>query len=246
MDDFLHNLRSGKLKQPDRSNRSYNDQQYKGGQRRPMMDRRKKEYDNKESIEHLAGLKDVLENLANSQKRIAEAFDARNKTEERKANAMEALAKNIYRILNPKADDTDSADLQLTPDTPDTPDTTSDAHQSRTSQPIEEEDPKEKTASPAAEDLPSAETDKNAGEPARSILSKKMEKTEKSHSPKKQSKLTIIDQQTLFPVISRMRAKGESWERIARHISDQDYPTLSGKGIWRGVMVKNLFEKMSS
>ena len=44
MDDFLHNLRSGKLKQSDRSNRSYGDSQYKGGQRRNAMDRRKKSW----------------------------------------------------------------------------------------------------------------------------------------------------------------------------------------------------------
>ena len=83
MDDFLHNLRSGKLKQQDRSNRPYNDQQYKGGQRRPMVDRRKKDYDNRESIERLAVLKEVLENLAEVQKRMAEAYEARNTVEER-------------------------------------------------------------------------------------------------------------------------------------------------------------------
>ena len=71
MDDFLHNLRSGKLKQGDRSNRPYD----KGGARRNMMDRRKGHYDNnKESSERLNAIKEVLEALTETQKRVAEAY----------------------------------------------------------------------------------------------------------------------------------------------------------------------------
>jgi hypothetical protein len=104
MDDFLHNLRSGKLKQHDRG-RSYNDPQYKGGQRRNThQDRRKKEL---EAFERLNAVKEVLEAISGTQSRIAEAYEARTKAEERKARAIEVLAKNIYRMLNPNADDAD-------------------------------------------------------------------------------------------------------------------------------------------
>lgn len=105
MDDFLHNLRSGKLKQHDRG-RSYNDPQYnKGGQRRNThQDRRKKEL---EAFERLNAVKEVLEAISGTQSRMAEAYEARTKAEERKARAMEVLAKNIYRMLNPNADDAD-------------------------------------------------------------------------------------------------------------------------------------------
>lgn len=104
MDDFLHNLRSGKLKQHDRG-RSYNDPQYKGGQRRNThQDRRKKEL---EAFERLNAVKEVLEAISGTQLRMAEAYEARTKAEERKARAMEVLAKNIYRMLNPDADDAD-------------------------------------------------------------------------------------------------------------------------------------------
>jgi hypothetical protein len=102
MDDFLHNLRSGKLKQHDRG-RSYNDPQYKGGQRRNThQDRRKKEL---EAFERLNAVKEVLEAISGTQSRMAEAYEARTKAEERKARAMEVLAQNIYRMLNPDADD---------------------------------------------------------------------------------------------------------------------------------------------
>ena len=76
MDDFLHNLRSGKLKQADRSNRSYNDPQYKGSQRRNSMDRRKKEID---AFERLNAVKEVLESISETQKRMARAYEARYK-----------------------------------------------------------------------------------------------------------------------------------------------------------------------
>ena len=211
MDDFLHNLRSGKLKQQDRSNRPYNDQQYKGGQRRPMMDRRKKDMDSKESVERLAALKEVVENLADTQKRIAEATEARNLIEERKTIAMEVLAKNIYQMLNPNADNID---------------TLFSGQIFAKATPVRQKD-----------------YDDTAGR-------EEMEETvigDVPHTaPARGHKLTADSQKALYPMINQMRDKGDSWERIARHIADQGWPTISGKGQWRGVMVKNLFEKLSA
>jgi len=224
MDDFLHNLRSGKLKQQDRSNRPYNDQQYKGGQRRPMVDRRKKDYDNRESIERLAVLKEVLENLAEVQKRMAEAYEARNTVEERKAYAMEVLAKNIYQMLNPNAENIDD----LFP-------------------PQMASAPPHK---PAAETQDIDDTDweevDNANETIQQTGDEASFRKKGPADKKQRRKLSPADQENLYPMISRMREKGNSWERIARYIADQGYPTISGKGQWRGVMVKNLFAKMSA
>ena len=104
MDDFLHNLRSGKLKQHDRSNRPYNDQQYKSGQRRNAIDRRKKGND---AFEQMNAVKELLESIAGMQKRIAAAQESTAKSEERKASAMELIAKNFYRMVNPAAKDVD-------------------------------------------------------------------------------------------------------------------------------------------
>lgn len=233
MDDFLHNLRSGKLKQQDRSNRPYNDQQYKGGQRRPMMDRRKKDFDSKESIERLAAIKEALENLTATQKRVAEAHEARNLVEERKAYAMEVLAKNIYQMLNPNAENIDA----LFP-----PQSAS----------VSSKKPfVKKESAPTREEeistvLKGVDEASEVTEKTQQTMDETPGAAEGAVADKPSHKLTPADREILYPVISRMREKGNSWERIARHIADQGYPTLSGKGHWRGVMVKNLFEKISA
>lgn len=193
MDDFLHNLRSGKLKQQDR-NRSYNDPQYKSGQRRGAMDRRKKEL---ETFERLNAVKEVLEAISETQKRMADAYEERTRAENRKARAMEVLAKNLYQMLNPNARNVDT--LFATEPEP--------------------------TAEPAqAIEAPPEASD-----------------TEAVPAPRK---LTDDQRQSLFSLIGEMRDAGNKWEQIARHIAAEGYPTASGKGTWRGVMAKNLYEKM--
>jgi hypothetical protein len=206
MDDFLHNLRSGKLKQPDRSNRPYSDPQYKGGQRRNAMDRRKKELD---TVERLNAVKEVLESISETQKRMAEAYEARTRAEERKARAMEVLAKNLYRMLNPEARDADelfaaepAAPLRLT-----------------------------------AEQITNSDDGQAVAEAVDEDIVEGLEE-------RPNHKLTEEERQRLFVVIDRMRIAGDSWEKIARQIASQGFPTVSGKGNWRGIMAKTLYEKM--
>ena len=203
MDDFLHNLRSGKLKQSDRSNRSYGDSQYKGGQRRNAMDRRKKELD---AFERLNAVKEALESISSTQKRMAEAYEARTRAEERKARAMEVLAKNIYRMLNPEAKDADELFA---------------------SEPLSIDAPVSEAA--ASEDSEDMTAD---------------EEVEPDRSTAHPHKLTEAERQGLFVIIDRMRIAGDNWEKIARHIASQGFSTVSGKGNWRGIMAKNLYEKM--
>lgn len=195
MDDFLHNLRSGKLKQPDRGNRPYNDPQYKSSQRRNAMDRRKREM---ETFERLNAVKEVLENISETQQRMAVAYEARTKAEERKAHALEVLAKNIYSMVHPDAKDVDAL-------FPSEPAPQSPAQIEAVVPPPSEED---------SESMP--------------------------------TKLSDADKDALFGIIVQMRNEGSSWENIARHIADQGYPTSTGRGIWRGITAKNLFEKMAA
>jgi hypothetical protein len=203
MDDFLHNLRSGKLKQSDRSNRSYGDSQYKGGQRRNAMDRRKKELD---AFERLNAVKEALESISSTQKRMAEAYEARTRAEERKARAMEVLAKNIYRMVNPEAKDVDG---------------------------LFASDPQPIAAS-ASEAAASEDSEDMAAE----------EEVEPERTAAQSRKLNEAERQRLFVIIDRMRIAGDNWEKIARHIASQGFSTVSGKGSWRGIMAKNLYEKM--
>lgn len=95
MDDFLHNLRSGNLKQPDRNRRQYGDSQYKGPQRRTGAERRKRDQENGLQSEALMAIKDLLKSILENQKRMAEVLDERNKAEERKAIALEQIAERM-------------------------------------------------------------------------------------------------------------------------------------------------------
>jgi hypothetical protein len=90
MDDFLHNLRSGKLKQPDRGKRDYTD--YKGPQRRAPNERRRTDYYAKVTNENFALVKDSLDILAQNQKRYADAMEVGNISTSRIADALEAIA----------------------------------------------------------------------------------------------------------------------------------------------------------
>ena len=92
MDDFLHNLRSGKLKQPDRG-RSHAD--YKGPQRRVSNERRRTDYYAKVTGDHFALVKDAIESLAEQQKRIAEALTANENAQIRIADALEAIVARL-------------------------------------------------------------------------------------------------------------------------------------------------------
>ncbi len=95
MDDFLHNLRSGKLKQPDRGRGGYTD--YKGPQRRGGNERRKPDYYAKVTSENFALVKNSLEVLADHQKRMADTMVARKKTDMRIADALETIAAMMGR-----------------------------------------------------------------------------------------------------------------------------------------------------
>jgi len=92
MDDFLHNLRSGKLKQSDRG-RSHSD--YKGPQRRVGNERRRTDYYAKVTGEHFGLVKDAIESLAAQQKRIADALVANENTQTRIADALETIAARL-------------------------------------------------------------------------------------------------------------------------------------------------------
>jgi hypothetical protein len=208
MDDFLHNLRSGKLKQPDRTNRNF-DPQFKN--KRNLMDRRKREFDSKESSERLTAIKEILESVLDIQKHMAEAYDLRTKAEERKARSLEVIAKSLYHMANPQA--TDADDLFAKP-----------------------------------EAIPIIEDDDRPAMVGDDIMSGQRAQVEEipDEAFENQTKPDGENRQELMELIQTMREDGAGWEKIARQVSAQGYPTISGRGNWRGVMVKNLYEKMTA
>jgi len=107
MSDFLHNLRSGKFKRNDRNNRSYNDPHYRGSHKRNDNDRRKGSRHQPAAAEQLtdsvknafAEIKNVLEDIAANQKRLADAYESTVKAHDRKADAMESIAEILKQHL---------------------------------------------------------------------------------------------------------------------------------------------------
>ncbi|WP_419656948.1 uncharacterized protein Dvar_60760 [Desulfosarcina variabilis str. Montpellier] len=187
MDDFLHNLRSGKLKQTDRGRRDYSD--YKGPQRRVNSDRRKTDYYAKVTNENFALIKEALDALSVSQKRIADAMAERGKTEARIADALE----NIAKMMEGRHLETEEAISQ--------PDETSNMESEAPPHPSE-----------MATESSAIDVD-DEGDGAES-------------------------QPDLISIISTMRDQGTSWEKIARYVDEQNIPTVSGKGKWRGPAIK--------
>lgn len=259
MDDFLHNLRSGKLKQGDRPNRPYNDQQFKGGPRRNLDHRNKGgRYENKDSFN---AIKEVLESLVDSQKQMTEAYQARTRAEERKARAMEVIAKNLYRMLNPNATDVDEVFSFQEPEAlvqpvatrrdrttlPNTSELQSNASadasdEIETAEALSE---KQETDSIEVEAQDTNIQDMDTSETEEETVEEELKTAgeEQSGSP---GRLPEEERRMLFKVIDRMRTEGHGWEKIARDLTAQGYPTISGKGTWRGIMVKNLHEKMAT
>ena len=186
MDDFLHNLRSGKLKQNDRGRRDYND--YKGPQRRVTNERRKTDYYAKVTNENFAQIKETLDALTDCQKRIADAMVEKGKTQIRIANALETIAKMM-------------------------------SHQEGGKGALSQPDDVNETKSEGIIDASPTTDDFSGNYPEDEVVG-----TE--------------PQFDLMGMISTMREQGDSWEKIARHFDEQDIPTVSGKGKWRGPAIK--------
>ncbi|MFO7713866.1 hypothetical protein [Desulfosarcina sp.] len=194
MDDFLHNLRSGKLKQPDRGRREYTD--YKGPQRRAPSDRRRTDYYAKVTNENFSLVKDSLDLLVENQKRIADALANGNKSESRIADALEAIATMMGRQWGHE---------DLLP---------------RRGEPTEVKADKAVIESPVPAEGAGNLAGLNIGN----------------------GKLNVDDKPRLLNAIAAMRNEGDSWESIARHLDEQEVPTLTGKGKWRGTAIKKFWD----
>jgi hypothetical protein len=99
MSEFLHNLRSGKFKRNDRNNWSQNDKNYRGSHRRGDADNRKghpssQRHDSRSTAfnEAVSKVKGILEDIATSHARFADAYELKARADERKADALESIA----------------------------------------------------------------------------------------------------------------------------------------------------------
>ena len=97
MDDFLHNLRTGKNKTYDRNRKPYDNNVYKNPDRQNAGDNRRREtFQRTSSAEHLTAIKKLLEDLTDTQKRLIEIEEKRATSEERIATALEIISTGIF------------------------------------------------------------------------------------------------------------------------------------------------------
>ncbi|MDL2275173.1 hypothetical protein LJC22_03485 [Desulfosarcina sp. OttesenSCG-928-G10] len=238
MDDFLHNLRSGKLKQPDRR-RDYSDfnkapqqqQQQQPQQRRSGYDRRRTDYYAKVTHDHFMMIKNAMDVLIENQKRTTEALVSRNKMTSRVATALDALVAMVGRKWGYEDLIPPPAELDGPPEA--SPDASMDTSVS---------------PAPALSDLSAAAADRGTLEPSGEDLSAAdmdvsmedeemdIEDMNEGPSEEEESSDSIVD------MISNMRAAGDSWKKIADHFNAQQIPTLSGRGKWAGPSIKKLWE----
>jgi hypothetical protein len=93
MDDFLHNLRTGKNKPFDRNRKQFDNNGYKSPERQgPNDNRRKDAFQRSPPVDHFPAIKILLGDITDGQRRQAEIDDRRATAEERIASALERIA----------------------------------------------------------------------------------------------------------------------------------------------------------
>jgi hypothetical protein len=97
MDDFLHNLRTGKNKPFDRNRKQFDNNGYKNPDRQgPNDNRRKDAFQRTPPVDHFPAIKILLGDITEGQRRLAEIYDRRAMAEERIASALERIASNFF------------------------------------------------------------------------------------------------------------------------------------------------------
>lgn len=103
MDDFLHNLRTGKNKPFDRNRKQFDNNGYKNPDRQGLNDNRRKEaFQRTPPVDHFPAIKILLGDIIEGQRRMADIYERRAAAEERIASALERIASSFFE-KNPAA-----------------------------------------------------------------------------------------------------------------------------------------------
>lgn len=109
MNDFLHNLRSGKMQRPERHRKPYAGHQKTGHERGKAKDFRNGRYGKNIEAEKLNKITQIIASIAESQKLIAASQERKAKAEERKADILESFVELIKQIVSPDSLKPDSS-----------------------------------------------------------------------------------------------------------------------------------------
>jgi hypothetical protein len=99
MDDFLYNLRTGNMKN-DRNRKNYDNQRYKNADRSNQNNRRKPPQQYQQTNEILTTIKRTLHTLLENQKHLTEICERSARSEERQADALEAIAIQLNALVS--------------------------------------------------------------------------------------------------------------------------------------------------
>lgn len=97
MDDFLHNLRTGKNKPFDRTRKQFDNNGYKNPDRQgPNDNRRKETFQRTPPVDHFPAIKILLGDISEGQRRLADIDERRATAEERIALALERISSSLF------------------------------------------------------------------------------------------------------------------------------------------------------
>lgn len=120
MDDFLHNLRTGKNKPFDRNRKQFDNNGYKNPDRQgPNDNRRKDAFQRTPPVDHFPAIKILLGDITEGQRRLADIDERRATAEERIASALERIASSFFE-KNPAvhaAEPENDRDSRIIPET---------------------------------------------------------------------------------------------------------------------------------
>jgi hypothetical protein len=98
MDDFLHNLRTGKNKPYDRNRKQYDNNGFKSSDRQNLNDNRRKDtFQRTPLVDYMPLIKKHLGEIIEEQKRQYELEERRVAAEERIADALENLSVKLFQ-----------------------------------------------------------------------------------------------------------------------------------------------------
>jgi len=99
MNDFLQSLRNGNHKRFDGNRKHYNGYNNRGNDRQRGKEGRQESFQRAFGKEYLPVLKQALGDISENQKRIADAGERRALAEERKADALETIARRLVGLV---------------------------------------------------------------------------------------------------------------------------------------------------
>ncbi|MCG6910138.1 MAG: hypothetical protein LJE94_08460 [Deltaproteobacteria bacterium] len=213
MNDFLHSLRSNKDKRFDRNRRNYDSPGYRPNDRMNTVDRKRKgtyRSQQNEQTQAYAAINKLLPTIKSLLESLTEDRKKLIEAEERKAEAMETIASFLKQLAGSTGSDVPALE---------------------SIESICEGDRCEAAPEEAAREQavgirePSDPSRLSEGENAAVATTEGAEGNQRDD---------------LVSMIKGLRNQGFSYEKIARHLEENNIPTISGRGRWRGQAVSKL------